>query len=242
MTVAESYVQVQPDSTGKKVRTVEVTEGTNTVEQQVVTAADPQTGQAQYVGPGGHAKVSAVPRPPGGWGSGATPAAVLPRAGVLFHHDFRFVNPSMYNDAQGTCFRDTDVTFMGRPTGRLDPLGVYYGANGATQAGGPIDNNGVIYKVRLASPQTGAGAGVYGMEMWLRFTSNNIASDCYPSMAVYYRDGTNAYHSKVWFDVITDAASKLIDLKYFNSAAGFTQFAQYKYDVTGHAYNPFAKL
>lgn len=37
--MAEGTVQVAPDSTGKKIRTQEVTEGLNTVEQQVVTIA-----------------------------------------------------------------------------------------------------------------------------------------------------------------------------------------------------------
>jgi hypothetical protein len=39
--MSDAYVQVQPDSTGKKVRTGEVTDGNgNTVEQQVVQLAD----------------------------------------------------------------------------------------------------------------------------------------------------------------------------------------------------------
>jgi len=158
---------------------------------------------------------------------------------VLFHHDFSRLNPSMYNDAAGGAWRDNDVTFMGRPTARLDPMGIN---DSATQSGAPLDTSGVIYKIRLASPQTGAGAGVYGFEGWMRFTSNGCDTDIYPSVALYYRDGTNAYHSKVWIDTVTDSASKLVDLKYFNSAGTFTQFGQYLYQVSGHAYNPFAKL
>lgn len=38
--MSDAYVQVSPDSTGKKVRTNEITVGSDTVEQQVVQLAD----------------------------------------------------------------------------------------------------------------------------------------------------------------------------------------------------------
>ena len=38
--MAESYIQLPPDSSGKKVRTIELTIGENTVHQEVYTVAD----------------------------------------------------------------------------------------------------------------------------------------------------------------------------------------------------------
>ena len=43
MSEVENYVQLNPDSTGKKMRTREATVSGNTVEQEVLVLADPNT-------------------------------------------------------------------------------------------------------------------------------------------------------------------------------------------------------
>lgn len=113
---------------------------------------------------------------------------------ILFIEDFRTPSIGFWNDALGSATRDTDITLGGLPSLRLDPQGQ---ANaGMTNPGRTAVTAGVVAKRRIHDNFTGN----IGMEAWFRFTSKNLTSNTYFSMSIYNRDGTNAYHGRVWLN------------------------------------------
>lgn len=113
---------------------------------------------------------------------------------LLFKEDFRAVQPGVWNDALGSAARDIDQMFGGLPTLRLDPQGQVN--SGATNPGRTASTSGVVVKRRLID----GFRHKVGLEGWFRFSSTNLTSNAFLSMSIYNRDGTNAYHGRVWLD------------------------------------------
>jgi hypothetical protein len=59
---------------------------------------------------------------------------------------------------------------------------------------------GVVAKRRILDPFVGA----LGFEGWFRMTSTGLTSNTYPVLAIYNRDGTSAFHGRVWLNPITN--------------------------------------
>lgn len=113
---------------------------------------------------------------------------------ILFVEDFRIPgNSGMWNDGVGSAARDTDITFGGLPSLRLDPQG---NSSGSANPGRTANILGVVVKRRVHDGFTGR----FGMEAWFRFTSKNLTSNSFLAMSVYNRDGANAFHGRVWLD------------------------------------------
>lgn len=122
---ADAYVQLQPDSSGKKVDTTELVVGSNTVERQRIIVADPvqaeQFTQVYLVNPAnvgeGGLVVRNMPYGP--------PVQAPYRAGtgrVLFVEDFSDgMSEGMFNDGCGSACIDHNIRLNGRPSVRLDP-------------------------------------------------------------------------------------------------------------------------
>jgi len=55
---------------------------------------------------------------------------------------------------------------------------------------------GVVAKRRVLDGYTGK----FGIEGWFRLTSTNLTSNVYPVLALYNRDGTSAWHTRVWLN------------------------------------------
>lgn len=113
---------------------------------------------------------------------------------VLYVEDFSAVQPGLWNDGLGSASRDCDIMFNGRPTLRLDPQGQVN--SGATNPGRTAATSGVVVKRRIHD----GFRHLYGIEFWFRMTSLNLTTNTFFSASVYNRDGTNAYHSRVWFN------------------------------------------
>jgi len=113
---------------------------------------------------------------------------------ILFIEDFRSPAISMWNDGLGGASRDCDITFAGLPTLRLDPQGNASG--GLTNPGRTAVTTGVVVKRRIHDGFTGK----FGIEAWFRLTSLNLTSNAFLAMSLYNRDGTNAYHGRIWLD------------------------------------------
>lgn len=113
---------------------------------------------------------------------------------VIFVEDFRSPAVSFWNDGVGSSTRDCDITFAGLPSLRLDAQGNTNG--GATNPGRTAITTGVVAKRRIHDGFTGR----FGVECWFRLTSLNLTSNTMISMSLYNRDGTNAYHSRVWLN------------------------------------------
>jgi len=112
---------------------------------------------------------------------------------IIYVEDFRGIQPGFWNDGVGVAHRDCDIMFNGKPTMRLDPLG---NTSGGSNPGRTAVTTGVITKRRIHDGYRHK----FGMEMWFRMTSLNLTSNCWLSMSVYNRDGTNAHHARVWLD------------------------------------------
>lgn len=56
--------------------------------------------------------------------------------------------------------------------------------------------SGVVAKRRIIDGFTGK----FGVECWFRFTSTGWSNDAYPILALYNRDGTSAWHGRVWLN------------------------------------------
>lgn len=113
---------------------------------------------------------------------------------VLFVEDFRSPAVSFWNDGVGSSTRDCDITFSGLPTLRLDAQGNTNG--GAANPGRTAITTGVVAKRRLHD----GFSSRFGIEGWFRMTSLNLTSNTLLSMSLYNRDGTSAYHGRVWLD------------------------------------------
>lgn len=118
-----------------------------------------------------------------------------PGGTVLFVENFRTPAYGFWNDAVGGISRDCDIPFGGLPSLRLDTQGNSAGG-GFTKPGRTAATSGVIAKRRLHDGFTGR----FGVEMWFRMTSLNLTSNTFLVMSLYNRDGTNAYHGRVWLD------------------------------------------
>jgi hypothetical protein len=113
---------------------------------------------------------------------------------TLFVEDFRHCAPGMWNDGVGSASRDTNMTFNGMPSCRLDTQG--NSGAGLTSPGRTASTSGVVFKRRIHDNFS----GVFGVEVWFRFTSLNITSNTYPCLSVYNRDGVDAWHGRLWLD------------------------------------------
>lgn len=114
---------------------------------------------------------------------------------ILYVEDFAAVQPGLWNDGKGSASRDCDVMFNGRPTLRLDNQGQINA--GATNPGRTAATNGVVTKRRIHD----GFRHRFGIEFWFRMTSTNLtAGTAFFSASIYNRDGTNAYHSRVYFN------------------------------------------
>ena len=112
---------------------------------------------------------------------------------IIFLEDFRSPNPGMWNDGVGSATRDCDIMFSGLPSLRLDPQG---NVGSGTSPGRTANTGGVVVKRRIHDGFTGN----FGVEAWFRMTSKNLTSNTFLSMSLYNRDGTNAYHGRVWLN------------------------------------------
>lgn len=74
--------------------------------------------------------------------------------------------------------------------------GAIPGSNTTQSPGRTAATSGVVAKRRVLDPYTGR----FGVECWFRLTSTNNTSNVYPVMSLYNRDGTNAYHGRVWLN------------------------------------------
>lgn len=159
---------------------------------------------------------------------------------VLFVEDFRAPVTGMWNDGAGSASRDCDVMFAGKPSIRLDTQGVSSG--GATNPGRTAITTGVVFKRRVHDGFT----GIFGMDGWFRLTSTNNTSNAFLSMSVYNRDGTNAYHSRVWLDPAgnnTPMQARILDGDATAAAAGVAQYVSVSTSVLqngggSHIYEP----
>jgi hypothetical protein len=139
--------------------------------------------------------MSLILAPPATMGAAANYGSRRPSSGrVMFIEDFRPPNPGVWNDGVGSASRDTDIMFSGMPSLRLDPQGQASG--GITNPARTAITSGVVVKRRIHD----SFSGLFGLEFWFRMTSKNLTSSAFFSASIYNRDGTNAYHSRVWFD------------------------------------------
>jgi len=116
------------------------------------------------------------------------------RGELLYVEDFSGVQPGVWNDGLGSASRDCDIMFNGKPTLRLDPQGQTNGS--ATNPGRTANTGGVVVKRRLHD----GFRHQFGMEFWFRFSSINLTSNTIFSASIYNRDGTNAYHGRLWLN------------------------------------------
>lgn len=127
--MADAYVQVQPDSTGKKVDTSQLTVAATTVERQRIIIADTADSAGLVpvtaTQPSGSAyglairDIQAPPLAPPSRG----PIQVT-SGQVMFVEDFSdAVLSGMFNDGCGSAAYDNNVRFNGKPSVRLDPQG-----------------------------------------------------------------------------------------------------------------------
>jgi hypothetical protein len=87
----------------------------------------------------------------------------------------------------------TNFTDTGTAGGAAIPV------SGTTQCPGrTAATTGVVAKQRILDGYTGK----YGIEGWFRMTSTNMnsATTVFPIIALYNRDGTSAWHSRVWLN------------------------------------------
>lgn len=159
------------------------------------------------------------------------PRHVLNRSGrgrLLFLEDGRHPVLGMWNDGKGVAWRDSEVTFMGLPTIRLDPQGVI---SGNTTTPGTIDTNGVVFKRRVSDPFS----GVFAVEVWIRWLSSTAHTSTHTVVSNYNRDGTNAYHARLWLDTSTVGT---MALWYLNSTGTWVNFANMQdQDHSRHNYS-----
>jgi hypothetical protein len=114
---------------------------------------------------------------------------------ALYVEDFAAVQPGMWNDGVGSASRDCNIMFNGRPTLKLDPQGQV--ASGATNPGRTAATSGVVVKRRIHD----GFRHKFGIEFWFRMSSTNLtAGTAFFSASIYNRDGTNAWHSRVYFN------------------------------------------
>lgn len=167
------------------------------------------------------------------------PSLFIPRRAnsgqILFVENFKNCATGMYNDGVGSASRDNEITFAGLPTVRLDPQG---NTTSNTDPGNSPDNSGVVFKRRINHfvGLNGAG-GIYGVEHWMRFTSDNNTANIFYSTSLYNRDGTNFYMSRFWIDPTVNPVS----LKILTSAGTWKQIGTYGNPtpyVAQHLYNP----
>ncbi len=158
-----------------------------------------------------------------------TPSRQFPTQppGRLFHENFLSPKFGMTNDgaAGSLVYRDTEIMFAGYPSIRLDTNGTSTAqSNPGT---GPVDTAGIIFKERLSTNIPNLGglsgvSGIYAWEGWVRFTSNNLATNTIPSISIYLRDGTNINVGTIWFDTTTLFAFNKMQLQYLNSGGTYT--------------------
>jgi hypothetical protein len=113
---------------------------------------------------------------------------------VIYVEDFRTPLVGLWNDSVGLAYGDCDILFNGLPTLRLDTAAQ---ANaGATNPGRTVATTGVVTKRRIHD----GFRHKFGLEFWFRMTSLNLTTNTFVSASIYNRDGTNAYHGRVWLD------------------------------------------
>lgn len=136
---------------------------------------------------------------------------------LLYVEDFAAVQPGVWNDGLGSASRDCDIMFDGKPTLRLDPQGQTNGS--ATNPGRTANTGGVVVKRRIHD----GFRHRFGMEFWFRFSSINLTSNTLLSASIYNRDGTNAYHARIWLDPNGNnqpMLAKVLDGAATNTASG----------------------
>lgn len=132
----------------------------------------------------------------------AAAAAATPRSAptrsrtgqILYVEDFSAVQPGVWNDGVGTASRDCDIMLNGKPTLRLDPQGQTNGS--ATNPGRTANTGGVVAKRRIHD----GFRHRFGVEFWFRMSSLSLTSNAIFSASIYNRNGTNAYHGRVWLN------------------------------------------
>jgi hypothetical protein len=160
-------------------------------------------------------------------GAGGSSVYVVERLGLarsttgraLYVEDFSAVQPGVWNDGVGSASRDCDIQFNGRPTLRLDPQGQTNGS--ATNPGRTAITTGVVVKRRIHD----GFRHKYGLEVWFRLSSLNLTSNALPSLSIYNRDGTNAYHGRVWLNPNGNNVpmiAQILDGDATNAASGTT--------------------
>jgi hypothetical protein len=113
---------------------------------------------------------------------------------VVFMEDFRSPAFGFWNDGVGSSTRDCDVSFSGLPSLRLDAQG--NASAGATSPGRTAITTGVVAKRRILD----GFSGQFGVECWFRMSSLNLTTNTFFSLSLYNRDGTSAWHGRVWLN------------------------------------------
>ena len=181
--MAESYVQLQPDSTGKKIDTAELTVGGNTVERQIVVLADPSAAAAQ---------VPVANTQPAGGAYGLAvreiqaPALVLPNRGpvtansgqVIFVEaaDDQFYSGA-WDDGFGSTAVDHNIRFNGKPTVRMDPQGWTTSSTSNSQTltlGGSPQTIGATSNATLAGTSTSTGSPAVDTAGYIVFNTPSL--------------------------------------------------------------------
>ncbi len=149
-------------------------------------------------------------------GSRKIPSRTAGYGRLLFVEDFRHPQNGMHNDGVGSAHRDNEITFNGLPSVRLDPQGnIQTGTNpGLT---GP-NQTAVVFKRRISDTNyTTNPGGIFGLEFWIRFTSNGwiVNGNSLFSCSIYNRDGATGHFARIW----TNTAGSTLSLQKLTGGA-----------------------
>lgn len=160
---------------------------------------------------------------------------------IMVREYFTSPGTGMWDDAAGmgsSVSRDTEIMFNGYPSVRLDPQGKFASAT-TTPGGSPLIST-PVFKRRLQFPVS----GIWGVSMWIRWTSTNNGTNVYTTASLYNRDGTNAYMSRIWIDTtVTPIVLRYLTTQVAAPYYVWTQFATCQSDPITHMYDlPAGKL
>ena len=146
--MTESYVEVGPNSTGTKIRTLEYTEGSNTVDARVTHVGDPSTeAQVVAVNPSNQAAVEKL------WNSGRNPVAFY--ADRITGSTSEALSTFTSNN-NGTTSSATSYTVTSGKTLRITAWSVTIEETSTTKRNGRV-------RLRAASGAVGTGSPIYLM-------------------------------------------------------------------------------
>ncbi len=136
-------------------------------------------------------------------GSRRIPSRSAAYGRLLFVEDFRHPQNGMYNDGAGAAHRDNEVTFNGLASVRLDPLGNIQTGGGSNPGLTGPNTTAVVFKRRISDTNfTTNPGGVFGLEFWMRFTSNGwiVNGNSLFSCSIYNRDGATGHFGRIWLN------------------------------------------